>query len=71
VAFANAEERLLGLIRKVPYLTETRLRENGAEYRRGRVFGPCSVVDGRLITGQNPGSTRVTAENVVTALAAG
>lgn len=66
--FANVEERLMGLAEKVPYLTETRMRERGGDYRRGAPFFAYSVVSGTLITGQNPRSSKVTAKNVLTAL---
>jgi putative intracellular protease/amidase len=68
--FANIEERLMGLASKVPYLTETKLRERGARYERGLPFLPNVVVSDRLVTGQNPGSTRAVARRLVTLLAA-
>ena len=68
--FANVEERLMGLSAKVPYLTETRMRERGATYRRGLPFTAHAVVDGRLVTGQNPGSTKKVAQRVVALLQA-
>lgn len=63
--FANFEERLMRLTAKVPYLTETELKKRGGTYRRGLPFLPHAVVDGRLVTGQNPGSTKRVAEKVV------
>jgi putative intracellular protease/amidase len=67
--FANVEERLMGLADKVPYLTETRMRERGGDYRRGAPFFAYAIVDGRLITGQNPRSSKAVAKHVVSALA--
>jgi putative intracellular protease/amidase len=67
--FANVEERLMGLSSKVPYLTETRMKERGAKYRRGLPFMSHAVVDGRLVTGQNPGSTKEVAREVIALLA--
>jgi putative intracellular protease/amidase len=66
--FANVEEKLMGLSSKVPYLTETRMKERGANYSRGLPFMAHAVVDGRLVTGQNPGSTKKVAQEVVTLL---
>ncbi len=66
--FANVEEKLMGLSSKVPYLTETKLKERGAKYRRGLPFTAHAVVDGRLVTGQNPGSTKKVAQEVVALL---
>lgn len=66
--FANVEERLMGLSSKVPYLTETKMRERGATSRRGLPFRAHAVVDGRLVTGQNPRSTKKVAQEVVALL---
>lgn len=66
--FANIEERLMGLTSKVPYLTETRMKERGARYERGLPFRSHAVVDGRLVTGQNPSSTKAVAREVVALL---
>ena len=66
--FANIEERLAGVSSKLPYLTESRMRERGADYERGLPFSSHVVVDGRLITGQNPGSTKKVAREVVALL---
>jgi putative intracellular protease/amidase len=66
--FSNLEERLMGLAEKVPYLTETRMRESGGDYRRGAPFFAYTVVSGRLITGQNPRSSKAVAKEVVGAL---
>lgn len=63
--FANIEERLMGLSSKVPYLTETRMKERGASYDRGLPFLSHVVVDGRLVTGQNPGSAKRVAREMV------
>jgi len=53
----------------VPHLTETRMKERGARYRRGLPFMSHAVVDGRLVTGQNPGSTKEVAREVIALLA--
>lgn len=66
--FPNVEERLMGLSSKVPYLTETRMKERGAKYERGLPFMSHAVVDGRLVTGQNPSSTKAVAREVVALL---
>ena len=56
--FSNDEEKAAGLLDHVPYLLETELIKIGANYSKGGLWGSHVVVDGRLITGQNPGSTR-------------
>lgn len=66
--FADLEEKLLGLATKVPFLTESALREHGARYERGFPFLPHVAVSERLITGQNPASTRAVAARLISAL---
>ncbi len=66
-AFSNAEEE--GYAKAdVPFLLEDALREEGAEYSAGDVWQANVVVDGRLLTGQNPGSGAALAEAIVAAL---
>lgn len=53
----------------VPFRLEDELTALGAEYSRAEeLFEPYVVVDGRLITGQNPASALPVAQAVVTAL---
>ncbi len=66
--FTNEEEREVGLDEVMPFLLETRLQELGAEIQNKGKFEPHVVVDGRLVTGQNPPSSQVTAEAVVDVL---
>lgn len=64
-AFTNDEEDAVGLTGAVPFLLETRLRELGAVVEAAPNFEVNVVVDGRLVTGQNPASATATAEAVV------
>ncbi|MEU0371681.1 type 1 glutamine amidotransferase domain-containing protein [Streptomyces sp. NPDC006283] len=66
--FSNEEEQQGGLGDKTPYLVESRLRELGAVVDPGPAWGSKVVVDGNLITGQNPQSSADTARRVVEAL---
>ncbi|OYN64568.1 type 1 glutamine amidotransferase domain-containing protein [Bacillus safensis] len=59
--FTNEEEDAVQLTSKVPFLLETKLREQGASFEKGDAFAPFAVVDGQIITGQNPGSSAETA----------
>lgn len=59
--FTNEEEDAAQLTSKVPFLLETKLREQGAMFEKGGLFEPFAVVDGQIITGQNPGSSAETA----------
>ncbi|MDX1800131.1 MAG: type 1 glutamine amidotransferase domain-containing protein, partial [Marinobacter sp.] len=44
------------------------LKENAGDYSRGDDWAPHIVVDGKLITGQNPASSEGAAKAVVQAL---
>lgn len=66
--FSNAEERAVGLENVVPFLLEDRLKEAGGIYEEGPLFAPQVVVDGRLVTGQNPPSAVGVAEAVAALL---
>jgi len=52
----------------VPFLLEDMLKENNARYTRGDDWAPHIVVDGKLITGQNPASSEGAAKAVLQAL---
>ena len=67
--FAWAEEVLAGVARKVPYNAEQAMKQRGAHYEKALLpFTPKVVVDGRLVTGQNPQSAKATAERVAALL---
>lgn len=55
--FSNSEEAAIGLTGVVPYLLEDVLKANGAHYTCGEDWKPHVVVDGNLVTGQNPASS--------------
>jgi putative intracellular protease/amidase len=54
--FSNEEEAMLEYDKLVPLLAETELVRLGAIYSRAAPFEAKVIVDGRLITGQNPAS---------------
>ena len=60
--FTNAEEEAVGLSNVVPFLLEDRLKERGGLYSKGADWAPYVQVDGKLVTGQNPASSRPAAE---------
>ncbi|MEV6330179.1 type 1 glutamine amidotransferase domain-containing protein [Streptomyces sp. NPDC051909] len=68
-SFTDEEERQGGLGENSPYFVESRLRDRGAVIRTGAPWSNTVVVDGNLITGQNPQSSTGTAERVLKALA--
>lgn len=69
--FSNSEEEAAGLSDVVPFLLEDMLKENTATYSKGDDWAPHIVVDGKLITGQNPASSEGAAKAVVQALQEG
>jgi putative intracellular protease/amidase len=67
--FTDEEERLNGTADGAPWLVETVLKARGATVRSAaEAWGTNVVVDGNLISGQNPGSSRALAEKVVETL---
>jgi putative intracellular protease/amidase len=53
----------------MPYNAEAQMKQRGAHYRKALLpFIPYSIVDGRLVTGQNPASAKATAKNVASLL---
>lgn len=63
--FTDEEETLVGLATQVPFMLETRLREQGGTPVTALPFSANLVVDGCLITGQNPASAIPVAEAVI------
>jgi putative intracellular protease/amidase len=55
-AFTNEEEAAVGLTEVVPYLLADALTGHGAKHMTVGNFEANTVVDGRLVTGQNPAS---------------
>jgi putative intracellular protease/amidase len=66
--FTDSEEAAMHLVDVVPYLVESALREQGANFLASVDFGVHVVQDGQLITGQNPASSRATAHALLDAL---
>lgn len=64
-AFTNAEEKAAQLDTYMPFLLETRLREQGADFQGKPLWTDHVVIDGHLITGQNPQSGLSAARAVV------
>lgn len=67
--FSWTEEVLAGVAKKVPYNAEEEMKRRGARYEKAFLpFVSHAIGDGRLVTGQNPGSARATAEKVASLL---
>ena len=55
--FTNSEEEAVQLTNVVPFLVEDELKRLGGNYEKAADWADFTVVDGRLITGQNPASS--------------
>lgn len=63
--FSDSEEEAVGLTDVVPFLVEEMLESNGARYEKGPDWQAHVVVDGKLVTGQNPASSEKAAEKLL------
>jgi len=68
--FTNGEEGEVHLTNVVPFLVEDELMRLGAIFEKLANWQPLSIVDGRLITGQNPASSTIAAQNLMKLLVA-
>jgi len=66
--FTNDEEKAVGLEKVVPLSIEDEFKKQGGLYEHGDMWAPYAVVDGKLVTGQNPASSDATADKVMTLL---
>jgi putative intracellular protease/amidase len=60
--FTNSEEEAVGLTQVVPFLVEDMLKAKGGDYSKGADWSSYVLTDGKLVTGQNPASSREAAE---------
>ncbi|MBP2627531.1 MAG: ThiJ/PfpI domain protein [Firmicutes bacterium] len=67
-SFTNEEEYMAKLENLVPFMLETRLREQGANHQVAASFTEHVVVDNNLVTGQNPMSSKKAALAVISLL---
>lgn len=68
--FSNEEETIFGKrwAKEFPFQLEDAMRQRGVVWQEAPLMMPKLAVDGRLISGQNPYSTTLVADAVVTAL---
>ena len=66
--FSNGEEAAVQLSHVVPFLVEDELKRVGGRYEKATDWQPFSIVDGRLITGQNPASSTSAAQALLNVL---
>lgn len=64
-AFTNAEEDAIQQTDILPFLLQDKFIERGAEFVEANVWQENVVVDGRLVTGQNPASAAGVAHEIM------
>jgi putative intracellular protease/amidase len=69
--FTNGEEEEVRLTKVVPFLVEDELMRLGAIFEKVADWQPFSIVDGRLVTGQNPASSTSAAQALLKLVGAG
>jgi putative intracellular protease/amidase len=67
--FTNGEEEAVQLTHVVPFLVEDELKRVGGLYEKAADWQSFAIVDGRLITGQNPASSTAAAQALLKVLA--
>lgn len=67
--FSNSEEDAVQLSDVVPFLIEDEFKRLGGRYEKGVDWQPHTVIDGHLVTGQNPASSEAVAEALLKQLA--
>jgi putative intracellular protease/amidase len=68
--FTNSEEEAVQLTEIVPFLVEDELIKRGGEYQKAEDWHAFAIQDGLIITGQNPASSALAAEKLLTHLTA-
>jgi putative intracellular protease/amidase len=67
--FAWQEEVLARVDKLVPYNAEEEMKQRGALYHKAKLpFVSYTITDGKLVTGQNPGSAKETAQKIAALL---
>jgi putative intracellular protease/amidase len=67
--FTNGEEEAVHLTQVVPFLVEDELKRVGALYEKAPDWQSFAVVDGRVVTGQNPASSTAAANSLLKVVA--
>jgi putative intracellular protease/amidase len=63
--FANSEEEEVHLTHVMPFLVEDELKRLGGIYEKAPNWQSFAIVDGRLLTGQNPASSTAAARTLL------
>ena len=67
--FSNTEEEAVHLTDVVPFLVEDELKRIGGRYEKAPDWESIAIVDGRLVTGQNPASSTAAAQELLKLIA--
>jgi putative intracellular protease/amidase len=67
--FTNSEEEAVSLTKVVPFLVEDELKRLGGLYEKAADCASFVITDGRLVTGQNPASSKAGAAALLQLLA--
>lgn len=67
--FTNGEESAVHLTEVVPFLVEDELKRIGGNYQKAADWESFAIVDGRVITGQNPASSTAAAKALLNVVA--
>jgi len=63
--FTNGEEEAVHLTHVVPFLVEDELKRVGGLHEKAADWEPFAIVDGGVVTGQNPASSTVAAKTLI------
>jgi len=63
--FTNSEEEAVQLTKVVPFLVEDDLKALGGHYEKAGDWESFAIVDGQLVTGQNPASSTAAAKSLL------
>jgi putative intracellular protease/amidase len=63
--FTNSEEKAVGLTDVVPFRVEDALKQAGGQFEHTKDWGEFTLVDGHLVTGQNPASSAAAAQEIL------
>lgn len=67
--FTNGEEEAVHLTQVVPFLVEDELKRVGGLYEKAPDWQSFALVDGRVVTGQNPASSTAAAQSLLKVVA--
>ncbi|EMD40839.1 hypothetical protein CERSUDRAFT_80494 [Gelatoporia subvermispora B] len=68
-SFSNLEEEQVNKVKEIPFLVEDKIKTLGGTYEKAaEPWGVKVIVDGNLITGQNPASAKAIGEAILKAL---